>query len=873
MIRISKLLCAGALLLFFNAGTIISAQNTPVLLEAEDGTLGGDFRIVDTLGIQAVTITTNSSAYNPENDNRIITFNITFPDTGSYHLFAHILVGKNTYNDDSYFYGNGFGSKTSNLDSDWIFANGLAGVGYNIATDLVYGAGTVQSGSWKWLDMSRFSGGRSFHIGEGELTQTFQIGAREDGFYIDKLIFGKSSLYFTVANLNNGEAGSEVDPNSIPPGTPLADGQDKFLGSGWDYIQAPFFAGLWNQSTPGNAGKWGSVEYTRNAMNWSVLDSTYNVAKRFHMLFKEHTLIWGAQQPPWIGDLDSATQRAEIEQWFAALAGRYPEIDLIDVVNEPIHNAPNGMVPWGTTTPNVDYAQALGGAGETGWDWIITAFRLARQYFPDAKLIINEYSVINSYSTTKTYIEIINLLKAENLIDGIGEQGHAFTTAGTPSDTLLANLNRLAETGIPLYITELDIDGLTDLSQLKEYQRVFPLFWEHPSIAGVTLWGYRYGVWRQDEKAYIIDENDVDRPAMTWLKAYVNDTLVYAGSVEISGESSSTADTIFVGDQLQLSASILPLNTTIPRVAWGVNFTVLASIDQEGVLTATKAGIVTAKATAWDGSGVYGTRTVVILNKLAETLEISAAGDADSLFVDESLQFTAVISPENTTDKTLTWSVNPSELATISSDGLLSPKASGMVKVKATANDGSGIADSLEIKIVNRLVQSISVSSADDSDSLYINETLQMSAMVLPENATDPSYTWSVSPQGLASVSSDGLLTGLEEGKVNVTATANDASGVSGSMEITIVRFLGTENSETRHLTLYPNPVKNGKLTVYGISDRDRLEVYNILGKKVMEMKLHNEATIVLDIKLKTGIYMLRVSNTGSYAVKKFTVE
>ena len=88
---------------------------------------------------------------------------------------------------------------------------------------------------------------------------------------------------------------------------------------------------------------------------------------------------------------------------------------------------------------------------------------------------MNEYNVINYTSTTQQYIGIINLLKAENLIDGIGEQAHAFTTYGVDTTLLKTNLNSLAATGIPIYITEMDIDGTSDLSQLQEYRRVFPI--------------------------------------------------------------------------------------------------------------------------------------------------------------------------------------------------------------------------------------------------------------------------------------------------------------------------------------------------------------------------------------------------------------
>jgi endo-1,4-beta-xylanase len=413
------------------------------------------------------------------------------------------------------------------------------------------------------------------------------------------------------------------------PIKPIADGNTKFLGSAWSSGQNLNFQNYWNQVTPENGGKWGSVERTRNVMNWSDMDASYALAKKYNMLFKAHTLIWGAQQPSWIATLDTASQRQEIEQWFSLQAARYPDMAYIDVVNEPLHNAPNGMLPWGSTTKNVDYAKALGGAGATGWDWIIKSFRMARKYFPNSKLILNEYRVINSSSTTQNYIKIIKLLQAENLIDGIGEQAHAFTTAGTSATTLKANLDALAATGLPIYLTEMDIDGATDLIQLKEMQRVFPVFWKHPAVKGITFWGFRVGLWRNDQKAYLINSNGTERPAMTWLKAYVNDTLTITKSIAVSTNDGSAA-IMSKGASLNMVANVLPANTTIPNVTWTVAPTTLASIDSNGKLTAVANGKVTVTATAWDGSGIKGSMDI---NIYYQTTGLSDKSLADQITI------------------------------------------------------------------------------------------------------------------------------------------------------------------------------------------------------------------------------------------------
>ena len=77
-------------------------------------------------------------------------------------------------------------------------------------------------------------------------------------------------------------------------------------------------------------------------------------------------------------------------------------------MNEPLHDPPRGPT-------NGNYIEALGGNGVTGWDWIITSFQLARQYFPNAELILNDFSITNDGNATTNYITIINLLKERGL--------------------------------------------------------------------------------------------------------------------------------------------------------------------------------------------------------------------------------------------------------------------------------------------------------------------------------------------------------------------------------------------------------------------------------------------------------------------------
>lgn len=281
---------------------------------------------------------------------------------------------------------------------------------------------------------------------------------------------------------------------------------NKFLGTA---VEAPVdyedALDYFNQITPGNAGKWGSVEAERDVMNWAALDEAYHFARTAGIPFRLHTLVWGQQQPTWLANLSPEEQLVEIEEWFAALAARYPDLPMIDVVNEPINAPPV-------------YAEALGGAGVTGWDWVLNAFTLARTYFPNSELVLNEYRVIIFEQFTRDYLELVELLQAEGLIDGIGEQGHFLERADIAE--VAANLDLLAATGLPIYITEFDVDFADDVRQANVFRDLFQLFWEHPSVLGVTHWGHMEGnTWRTN--AYLLSRDKSERLSLQWLVCYL----------------------------------------------------------------------------------------------------------------------------------------------------------------------------------------------------------------------------------------------------------------------------------------------------------------------------------------------------------------
>jgi GH35 family endo-1,4-beta-xylanase len=327
----------------------------------------------------------------------------------------------------------------------------------------------------------------------------------------------------------------------------MSAGKGKYLGNilasqnvRSDYLE------YWNGVTAENAHKWGSIEGTRDQMNWWQADGIYNVAEDNHLMFRYHAIAWGSQYPRWIENLEPAEFQAEIEEYMAAIADRYPYMDQIDVLNENMHLNTWNDQEHAAGTPY--FREGLGGVGETGYDWVIWLFQKARHYFPNSKLVMNDFELENNPDGIYEMLDVVEILRDRGLIDGFGTQAHTFNVdvMWDQTETLKERIDLMASSGVPVYVTELDLTGqpASEANQLRSYKNVFPVFWEHPAVGGITLWGYVEGsTWK--EGSGIINQNGTKRSALVWLEEYM-ESLPDAGypfqGIEIEEDSNMVSN-------------------------------------------------------------------------------------------------------------------------------------------------------------------------------------------------------------------------------------------------------------------------------------------------------------------------------------------
>lgn len=318
-------------------------------------------------------------------------------------------------------------------------------------------------------------------------------------------IFRKSIVCAAFIGLFSNSASAQLSSNP-----------DKFLGNittGWpgDMDTDGFiFSDYWNQVTHENGTKWATVEGRRGKYDWRAADVAANYAKEHGFPFKFHTLVWGSQYPDWVNNLTPEERYEAIVAWMDETKSHYPDLTIIDVVNEAI----SGHQP---NTPIIK--EALGGDGKTGYDWIIKAFEMAHERWPDAILIYNDFNTFQW--NTDQFIDLVSTIRdAGAPIDAYGCQSHDLTDCSL--STFKSSMQKLQDAlKMPMYITEYDIGTADDNAQLKQYQDQIPLMWEADYCAGITLWGWIYGkTWVTDGNSGLI-KNKIERPALEWLREYM----------------------------------------------------------------------------------------------------------------------------------------------------------------------------------------------------------------------------------------------------------------------------------------------------------------------------------------------------------------
>ena len=251
-----------------------------------------------------------------------------------------------------------------------------------------------------------------------------------------------------------------------------------------------------NSAVHENALKWYHTEPQKGKINYEDADRVLEWCEAHGIRMRGHTVFWAVDKyvMSWIKELDNHELLRAVERRATDMPARYASrIFEYDVNNEMIHGR--------------YFRDRLG-------DSIVNdMFNWIRQSDPDAVLYVNDYDVLSGLELDH-YIEHIKSLQESGVpVGGIGLQGHFDRIQMIPKPSiLLKRLDRLAELGLPIKITEFDFDTTNEKQKAKKLVEFYRTCFSHPAVEGIVMWGFWEGAhWKPN--AALFNKDFTPRPA------------------------------------------------------------------------------------------------------------------------------------------------------------------------------------------------------------------------------------------------------------------------------------------------------------------------------------------------------------------------
>ncbi|MBQ3079105.1 MAG: Ig-like domain-containing protein [Clostridia bacterium] len=282
------------------------------------------------------------------------------------------------------------------------------------------------------------------------------------------------------------------------------------------------------------------------------------------------------------------------------------------------------------------------------------------------------------------------------------------------------------------------------------------LFIEDESVTALKLGNYTVTASLKTEKGVISTVVPIE-------------VIIPVEAIEIHLES----DTIPENGQMLVTCTVTPENADYPAVTWDTDNHEIATIDENGLLTAHSQGDVIITAVnphAEASASLRVTRNV-------SSVSIETAAVPIPFYTGMTAQLTAVCTPPEADDQTVAWESKSTDIATVDpAAGVVAAISPGEAVITATANDPGKAAGEITITVVQG-AEEIIISSLPDV--MKVSDTFQIEYTVLPEEAASIPVSFSADDPSIVSIDDNGLVTFLKNGECTITATS--ANGVSAS--------------------------------------------------------------------------------------------
>lgn len=238
----------------------------------------------------------------------------------------------------------------------------------------------------------------------------------------------------------------------------------------------------------------------------------------------------------------------------------------------------------------------------------------------------------------------------------------------------------------------------------------------------------------------------------------------------------------------KLEYTIMPENAGTKELEWNSENPEVAIVDANGIVTGKKIGktIITAKTK--DGTDITVSTTLTVLPLKVETMTF--AEPSVSIVKTEDKTITLTLNSEEVDNKSMVWTSSDESVATVVQnmnavyplEAIVVAHKVGKATIKAEAQDGSGMSATCEVEVTPLVVSDFSLQTA----SVVRTIPTQLEAKVSPDEADNKKLKWTNLTPDIATITEDGMMTGLKIGTAKVKAETTDGSNLSGVFEVQV---------------------------------------------------------------------------------------
>ena len=312
--------------------------------------------------------------------------------------------------------------------------------------------------------------------------------------------------------------------------------------------------------------------------------------------------------------------------------------------------------------------------------------------------------------------------------------------------------------------------------------------------------------------------------------------------------------TLEEGKTAQLVASVQPEEAQNKTIQWSSSNTSVATVDNNGFVTAIKQGTAVIYAKSTDGSNVTAQCAIKVI-KLVEGISLNLT--SASINEGQTIQLQATIVPDYADNQTIKWSSDNATVASVDQSGNVTALSKGEATITAQTTDGSNLSATCRITVI-KLVSSIVLSKSQLS--IEKGESTTLTAKVTPTDATNTALQWSSMNEAIATVD-NGVVTAVSCGKTKIIVEATDGSGIYAECEVEVTDGAGINDASYYEAAV---SVSNSRICIENAPNGTVVRIIQSDGREVFR---HTSTGEQITYEPSTsGIYLV-IIGTKSYKI------